>query len=325
MRLRHAVILSEFPPVSQWADYVRIMSFLKLDRLKRSAPWFVKIPAKIMLSRLPVGGRQWQRLHLFRAGTMDNPAEAFEIFKKHLSGAGLTTLQGCTVVELGPGNSALTGLFAYSLGAKRSWLVDAEELASQDTSLFARAEQMLNELKLPVPGIGADTPMNEALRRLNCTYLTGGLASLQEIPDAAVDFLFSNAVLEHVRLADFSKLVREMHRILKPNGVASHQIDFRDHLQEGLNNLRFSERTWESQWMAGSGFYTNRLTWPVMNRIFQEAGFSVELKASQLWPDGLPTPQRKMAYPFKQMEPGELMIKGAHAILRPSGSRDLLE
>jgi len=293
------------------------MSFLKLDKLKRSTPWFVKIPAKIVLSRLPVGARQWQRLHVFRAGTMDSPSEAFKIFNQHFSGSGLNTLRGRTVVELGPGNSALTGLFARALGATRSWLVDAEELASEDTALFARAEQMLLELNIPVPGIGTNLSMEEALRRLNCAYLTAGLASLQEIPDAAVDFLFSNAVLEHVRLADFAKLAREMRRILKPNGVASHQIDFRDHLQEGLNNLRFSEQTWESKWMAGSGFYTNRLTWPVMNRIFQEAGFSVELKASQLWSDGLPTPQRRMAYPFKQMQPSELMVKGAHAILRP--------
>src|SRR5258708_4113369 len=89
------------------------MSFLKLDRLKRSTPWFVKIPAKIMLSRFPVGAHQWQRLHLFRARTMDSPAEAFQIFNKYFSNSGLTTLQCCTVVELGPGNSALTGLFAH--------------------------------------------------------------------------------------------------------------------------------------------------------------------------------------------------------------------
>ena len=31
-------------------------------------------------------------------------------------------------------------------------------------------------------------------------------------------------------------------RILKSNGLASHSIDFQDHLDYGLNNLRFSEK-----------------------------------------------------------------------------------
>jgi hypothetical protein len=35
-------------------------------------PWYVKIPAKIVLSRLPVNPLTWQRLNLFRAGVMDN-------------------------------------------------------------------------------------------------------------------------------------------------------------------------------------------------------------------------------------------------------------
>lgn len=293
------------------------MSLLKMDRLKRATPWFIKIPAKIVLSRLPVGPRQWQHLNIFRAGTMDTPAEAFQIFNMHFAGSGLTTLDGCAVVELGPGNSALTALFARSLGAKRTWLVDAEELASDDTALFAETERMLSELKLPVPGVGTAPTMSAALDRLNCTYLTNGLASLQTIPDGAVDFLFSNAVLEHVRLADFAPLAQEMRRILKPNGVASHQIDFKDHLEYALNNLRFSERLWESKFMVRSGFYTNRLTWPAMEKLFQDAGFSVELRTSQLWPDGLPTPQRKMASPFKDLPAKELMVKGAHAILRP--------
>src|SRR5712692_9221170 len=62
---------------------VYIMSPLISERLKKTVPWFVKIPAKIVLSRLPVKPLQWQRLNVFRAGMMDTPGEAFLIFKKH--------------------------------------------------------------------------------------------------------------------------------------------------------------------------------------------------------------------------------------------------
>jgi len=290
---------------------------MSIETFKRATPWFIKIPVKIILSRIPIGWRTWQRLKLFRAGAMDEPGYAFDIFKKHLQAAGFSTLQNRTVLELGPGNSQLTALYARSMGAAKTWLVDSEKLASENTAILARAEQMLSTMKLPAPGVGSMISMTAALERLNAVYLTEGVASLRTIPTGSVDFLFSNAVLEHVRLSDFPDVAGEMRRILKPNGVSSHVIDFRDHLQNGLNNLRFSERVWESKFMASSGFYTNRLTWPAMQKIFEQNGFSVELLASELWPDPLPTPQNKMAVPFKNLPREELMVMGAHVVLRP--------
>jgi hypothetical protein len=98
--------------------------------------------------------------------------------------------------------------------------------------------------------------------------------------------------------------------------VASHQIDFRDHLQNELNNLRFSERVWESKFMVRSGFYTNRIAWPAMRKMFEEGGFWVELRSSRRWPGGLPTRQKSMAPPFRDLPEEELMTMGAHVILR---------
>jgi SAM-dependent methyltransferase len=285
--------------------------------MKELIPWFIKIPAKIVLSRLPVGYRQWRRLNLFVAGAMDTPAFAFGVFKKHYEASGFATLRGRTVLELGPGDSLLTALYARSFGASRTWLIDVAPLASKDPALFAQAEQMLTQLDLPVPGIGRVSSVIAALGPLNATYITEGLASLKTVPDGAVDLVFSQAVLEHVRLTDFAKIVKEMRRVLKPDGVASHVVDFRDHLQNGLNNLRFPDRMWESKFMARSGFYTNRLTWPAMEKLFRETGFSVQLRSFDLWPNGLPTRQRSMALPFRDMRPNDLMVMGAHAIVRP--------
>jgi SAM-dependent methyltransferase len=293
------------------------MACLVSENLKVRIPWFVKIPAKIALSRLPIRDKQWQKLNIFRAGTMDTPEFAFSIFKKHYEESGLTTLKDRAVLELGPGNGLLTALYARSFGAARTWLIDAGPLASIDVRLFAEAERTLSALNLPVPGVGRATSMEIALGQLNATYLTEGLASLQTVPDETIDFMFSNAVLEHVRLCEFAKIVREMRRVLKPDGVASHQIDFRDHLQNGLNNLRFRERIWESEFMASSGFYTNRLNWPTMEKLFRDAGLSVELRSFHTWPKGLPTRQRDMARPFRNMPADELMVMDAQVVLRP--------
>jgi SAM-dependent methyltransferase len=293
------------------------MASLIAENLKARIPWFLKIPAKVALSRLPIRDKQWQKLNLFRAGTMDSPEFAFSIFKKHYEESGLTTLKDCAVLELGPGNGLLTALYARSFGATCTWLIDAGQLASIDVLLFVEAERVLSTLNLPVPHVCRASSMEIALKQLNATYLTGGLTSLQTVPDETIDFMFSNAVLEHVRLSEFAKTISEMRRVLKPNGVASHQIDFRDHLQNGLNNLRFRERIWESEFMASSGFYTNRLNWPTMEKLFRDARFSVELRSFHTWPKGLPTRQRDMARPFRNMPAGELMIMDAQVVLHP--------
>lgn len=292
------------------------MQALPTQAFKAKTPWFVKIAAKILLSRIPVSAKRWQQLNLFRAGVMDDPELAFQVFRKHLHGAGYRELSGMTALELGPGNSALTALFAHALGATRTWLVDAEELASEDSAVFEQAEKMLVKLGFREIGLAPIPSVSAALKIIHGQYLTDGLASLRSIGDSQVDFLFSNAVLEHIRLADFVPLVREMRRVLKPNGVASHQIDFRDHLNEALNNLRFSARVWESDFMARSGFYTNRLPWAVMKQMFEEAGFSIQLIGVEKWPNGLPTPLSKMAVPFKNMQIDELMVMGVHVLLK---------
>jgi ubiquinone/menaquinone biosynthesis C-methylase UbiE len=136
------------------------------------------------------------------------------------------------------------------------------------------------------------------------------------IPDASIDFAFSNAVLEHVRKREFGPIVKEICRVLKPRGVTSHQIDFRDHLQYALNNLRFSERTWESEFMANSGFYTNRLSWAHMKSVFEASGFAVQSERLSQW-DKLPTPRSAMAPEFRDVPLEELLVMDCHAVLTP--------
>ncbi len=255
----------------------------KID--KAMIPWYVKIPAKIVLSRLPVNPLTWQRLNLFRAGVMDNEESARSIFFTHLNATGFSNLAGKAVLELGPGNGLLTGKFAAELGASKTWLIDAAAIAEP-----------------------ASFP--------NTEYLSNGLASLRTVPTASVDFLFSNAVLEHIRLKELPDTIAEMKRVLKPSGVASHQIDFRDHLGGALNNLRFSEDTWESDFMAKSGFYTNRVPWSQMAELFRENGFASEVIKHNSWPE-LPTKQRSMSPPYSDMLSTDLLVWDCHVVLRP--------
>ncbi len=154
------------------------------------------------------------------------------------------------------------------------------------------------------------------LRELNATYLTSGSASWGSIPDNAVDYVFSHAVLEHVRRAEFGATMREVFRVLKPGGLASHNIDLKDHLGGRLNNLRFPERLWEQDWFAArSGFYTNRLRPSELLRHFAEAGFELLGSVVAQFPD-VPTRRQVMDRAFRAMPEDELRASGLRVMLR---------
>ena len=63
------------------------------------------------------------------------------------------------------------------------------------------------------------------------------LERFASLPAGSIDFLWSHSVLANVRKADLAPLIGETRRILKPGGLASHDIDYRDHLDRGLRGL----------------------------------------------------------------------------------------
>jgi SAM-dependent methyltransferase len=284
--------------------------------VKALVPWRAKIGAKIVLSRLPLGPRAWQRLSLFQQGRMDDPAYALEVFSRHFARfEAVGPADGFSVLELGPGDTVSSALIAHAHGASRSYLVDTAPFAIRDLAPYADLAEILAKRGLRVPELGAVETFDEFLSACGATYETDGLASLRAIPDDSVDFAWSHAVLEHVRRADFLETLRELRRILRPGGISSHCVDLRDHLGEALNNLRFSERVWESRLMADSGFYTNRIRYSEMLELFRRAGFEPDVVLLARWPR-LPTPKAKLSSPFASLSHEELRVSGFDVVLR---------
>src|SRR6185312_11554022 len=99
-------------------------------------PWWAKLSAKLVLSRLPVPYRVWQRLGLFRHGCMDTLRYAIDVFDYHVGRAGLTaSLSGKTILELGPGDSVATAVIAAAHGAC-AILVDSGSFVRADVALY---------------------------------------------------------------------------------------------------------------------------------------------------------------------------------------------
>jgi len=280
-------------------------------------PWWGKIGAKIVLSRALPSYRMRKAFGLFLHGNLDHNIEQHSDFVKDALAAHERYASGKarTILELGPGNTLGTALFAAARGVERTWLADVGDFAIADMALYRDIAHML---EAEAPGFAARVDLADRagmLKSLNATYLTGGAASLAEIPSGSVDVVLSTAVLEHVRRAEFPRIAAETWRVLRPGGTAFHGVDLMDHLGGGLNNLRFSEALWESAFFANSGFYTNRLRCHEIVAALRAAGFEVALMRIVRWP-ALPTPRDVFAAPFRDLPEDELLIANFRVLLR---------
>lgn len=277
-------------------------------------PWWSKIFAKIVLSRLPYGYSSWQRLGLFRHGHMDTSQYAISVFNSHVERAGLTgKLSGKTILELGPGDSIATAIIATAQDA-RVILVDAGAFARTDIGPYLELQRAISDKGYLPPDLTECRSIQDILSICRASYLKEGLKSLNQIENDTVDFIFSQAVLEHIRRGEFLETMNQCHRILRSEGICSHRVDLRDHLGGALNNLRFSTHRWESEFFANSGFYTNRIQYSQMLQLFVDAGFSIEVTDTRRW-EALPTARNKLAQEFREIPDDELCISGFDVLL----------
>lgn len=275
--------------------------------------------AKILLSRLPVDYGFWRRISLFRHGRMEDPAYAHRVFLRHyqryLAAGGRAT--GYSVLELGPGDSLNTALIARTYCADEVILLDTVAAAHRDLEPY---RTLLRYLKSachapPVCALKAFDSLDAMLEHCRARYFTGGLDSLRRLPAHSVDFVFSQAVLEHVRRAEIGSYFLELHRILHPGGIMSHRIDFKDHLGNALNSLRFPSRYWESSFLARSGFYTNRLRASEILEMLRTAGFECHVIHEDRWTQP-PIKRSCLAEEFSDLTDNDLSISGFDVICR---------
>jgi SAM-dependent methyltransferase len=303
--------------VTSLGDIVPTETMLPASPRGLPIPWWGKIAAKTVLARVLPSYRARKAFGLFLHGNLDHNIDRHATFVTNVLAQHrrLAERPARAVLELGPGNSVATAIFAAAEGVERVWLADVGDFASQDMALYreslARVAGEASELARRIDL----SDRARMLASLNAAYLTDGTASLAEIPDGSLDVALSTAVLEHVRRAEFASLARELFRMLRAGGTCYHHVDLMDHLGGALNNLRFSEAAWESALMAEGGFYTNRIRCREMVALFAAAGFDTAVTHIARWP-ALPTPRAALAPPFRDLPEDELRIANFAVLLR---------
>ncbi len=278
--------------------------------------WAVKIVAKIILGRIPFRHSLLRKFGMFKHGCMDDTAYALKIFNLHIDRAFSSDLPSDAVIlELGSGDSLISALIAKSHNVKTIYHVDVGQYATLDLEFYKKCASELNMLGVDAPDLSNIGSTDEVLKYCNANYLTNGLESLKQIPSNSVDFIWSHSVVEHIRKNDFDMTMKELRRILKKDGRVSHNVDLQDHLSKSLNNMRFSEKFWENEIVANSGFYTNRIPYDAGLDSMRRAGFEVIDSNTGRW-DTFPTPHSKMAEPFCDIDESDLCVRTYDVLLK---------
>jgi SAM-dependent methyltransferase len=284
-----------------------------LAGLRERTPWWVKLPSKLLLSRLPISYRSWRTLGIFRHGAMLSPDYARAVFHKHFELARGYLPPSFRVLELGPGDSLATAILAAAEGAGEIILVDAGDFAERDVDAYRPLLSTLRVRLFLEPRDLED--LESLLRACRTRYLTGGLRDLRALESDSIHFTFSNAVLEHTPLMEFEETLHELYRVQAPGGVGSHQIDLRDHLGNSLHSLRFSRKVWESGAFRSSGFYTNRMRASEILDAFTRVGYEVVCADQAKWAS-LPLRRHVLHESFRGFDEEDLRTYGLTLVVR---------
>lgn len=247
-------------------------------------PWWLKMAGRLLSPRLGVVGRIG---HIFHTPKTDDTdlGRLIDLFETKFNLYRTKSKRPPeSYLELGPGDTVARALVAAAHGVERIWLVDVGNFARRDMRHYHAIAAGLTERGLAVPDLSNCTRLDDILRACRASYLTGGLSSLREIEDSSVDLIISEAVLEHLPREDFQGFLHEFARLLTPTGLALHGVDLDDHIDGGLNHLRFSTNFWERSWIKKSSFYTNRFSHSQISKMADLEDLEVDEYYRLCWP-----------------------------------------
>ena len=247
--------------------------------------WKVKAALQHVVSLLPSQASHdvYYRLQR-RWGTLRavNPVEGFENGLRLVNAieAAGGSMSGKVVLEVGTGRRVNVPIALWLCGAARVLTVDLNQYLKPGLILedlkFVRAHPALVKQTF-----GARAECSEFQRRLAILMrddldvpdllLAAGIehvapldARKMALDDGVVDYHVSNNVLEHIPPDELRDILVEGKRVVKPDGLLVHRVDFSDHFSEvdarisTVNFLQFSERQWRRY--AGNRYnYHNRL------------------------------------------------------------------
>lgn len=203
---------------------------------------------------------------------------------------------GKKFLEIGTGRVPNIPITYWLLGAEGTTTIDLNpymkaELTSEVLDYMARNEAKIEEIfgsllrrdrfeELLRFHKHSTFSLEELLALCNIDYIAPGDAAETGLEDKSIDFHTSRAVFEHIPPGILKKILEEGNRIVRPNGMFVHRIDYSDHFSHSdksisvINFLQYSDHEWDK--LAGNRYmYMNRLRHDDFLSIFQSSGHRI--------------------------------------------------
>lgn len=280
----------------------------------------------------------------------------YSVWLRHLSLAvshGQATRVPNVVLELGPCDSLGVGLAALLSGASRYVAVDIVRHTNAERNLRILDELIdLFRLRAPIPGPDRVSKIKPALdsyefpghllteEHLSASLAPSRLGAIREsirnmdshesmisyrvpwsdssiVEPGSIDFLMSQAVLEHVD--DLEAAYSAVSMWVSARGLVSHQIDFKSHN---------TATTWNGHWAYGDlvwamirgrrPYLINRLPCSVHRELLARSGLEVIFEQAVRSSDGLD--RSRLSKRFRSMSEDDFRTSGVYFLAKKSTS-----
>ena len=231
-------------------------------------------------------------------------------------------IAGTRVLELGPGPNLGPQLILASLGAEV--IVADPFLTVWDPDYHRDLYSALAE-RWEGPAEALTATITAGSHEARMTTLRDPAEDLASIPSGSIDFVFSNAVLEHV--VDVTKVSAETARVTRPGGLASHTIDLRDHrnFERPLEHIIHGERFFQALVRTIGFELGNRLRSIEFWVAFERAGWRVlerhvTIPADPAYLEDAAARLRRGSSPYRRWPSSDLARIGVQFVLRKDES-----
>jgi SAM-dependent methyltransferase len=287
--------------------------------------WQVKARALAALSVMPFGGVLHYALQRYVTRRLPRPEKQVrsiyalaqrlvQVYAEYAK----QPLQDSTFFEFGAGRDLIIPMAFSALGAKRFITFDIERLAKPDL-IRSNAEIVSRASGAARADIRSFKDLEACW---NIDYQAPADARATGLPNNSIDCAVSVETLEHIPKNDIAAILKELHRILRPDGLALMQIDYGDHYKgfdrsiSSFNFLTYSEDEWAP--FQSRFQYVNRLRHSEYLELFRKAGFQVMSDRPDRRP-AEPEIMKRLAPCFQKFSQEDLFTIGSLIVARPSG------
>ncbi len=260
---------------------------------------FTKRLIQNILSRIPLGERinLWMQMNVTKGLPVSEEGiiSKIDAAKFHISNYlsynkdKNTDLSKISSFEFGAGYDLIVPLIFSFMNINKIYCVDIKYKISaflindiiERLKINTEFMDLISESKLN-PEITPSNLTKILEEKYNIYYKAPMDAASTNFPDESIDLIVSNATLEHIPKDSIKRILKESYRILKPGGVLSHSIDYKDHWAytdstlSYYNFLQYSEKEWK--YRNPDLNYQNRLRHRDYEELFIDAGFKIVKK-----------------------------------------------